>query len=232
MDDFKDDRHPSVCDLVDYFGGRLPSKRENELDLHFGWCDDCAASASRVRLLSHIVDGWSATGYHRAIAESRVVRALERASVAPACAPWRDRLSRWAEVWVGRSEAALRVTLRQTGDSVQAHVVGLVDLTRSGALWPQFVPRVALPLGALPTRGAPKDTDVVVSASEDAPRVHVAAQGVDGRIEVDIEGIPAGPAPLAMLVPDDAAGPVLLGQLSAGQIPSHLVAVFEKVGVG
>lgn len=221
--------HPSVESLVDYFGGRLASQREAELELHLSWCDDCAASASRVRVLSHLVSGWTAAGHRRAAAESRVLRALQRASAAPACAAWKQRLTRWAD-WAGRSDAALSVILRQTGEQIQASVSGLKNLARPGALWPEFAPMGMA--GALATRGAPEETGVVVSEAADGPRVRVNASGADQRIEIEIEGLPAGPAPLAMLVPEDKEGRLMLGELRPGAEPSRFSAVFENVGAG
>jgi hypothetical protein len=223
-------RHPSVDYLVDYIGGQLASLREIELELHLSWCDDCATSASRVRVLSHLVSRWTAAGHRRTAAESRIMRALMRASAAPTCAAWQHRLTRWAD-WAGRSEAALRVILHQAGEQLQASVSSLAALTRPGALWPEFVPQAAL-AGALATRGAAQDSDVVVSESADAPRVRVNASGAESRIEIEIEGLPAGPAPLAMLVPEDKEGQLLLGELRPGSEPSRFSAVFEKVGPG
>jgi hypothetical protein len=222
--------HPSVDYLVDYIGGRLPSLRETEIELHLSWCDDCAASASRVRVLSHLVAGWSAASHRRTAEESRILRALQRASAAPACAPWLQRLSRWSE-WAGRSEAALRVILHQAGEKVQASVEGLKSLTRPGALWPDFVPQAAL-AGALATRGAEQETKEVVSESADAPRLRVNASGAINRIEVEIDGLPPGPAPLAMLVPEESEGQLLLSELHPGSAPSRFIAAFENVGAG
>ncbi|MGO4884613.1 MAG: hypothetical protein ACLP59_27905 [Bryobacteraceae bacterium] len=227
MEVLDNNRHPPPEEIADYFGGRLALLREAELDFHFGWCDACAATARRIRLLSHIAGQWSAEGHRRAIEESRVVRALERAGASPACAQWRERLSHWAEVSAGKSEAALRVVFRKAGKAVEASVSGLTELTRPGALWPQFAPQAAMA-----TRGAAEEAAAVVSTSADAPRFLVSAKEKDAAVEVDVEGVPSARSPLVMLVPHDLNGRLLLGELRPGALPGHFVARFEQVQVG
>ena len=221
------EQHPSTEEISDYFEGRLAPQREVAVELHFNECDACAAAARRIRLLSFMVDRWSAAEHGRAAAESRIVRALERASAAPSCAAWSERLSRWIAGWGGRSEAALRVAWRQAGDSLEGTIESVASLTRAGAFWPEFIPQVAMA-----TRGGPETSDTVVSSSPDAPCVRVAVRPAEGRVEVDIEGVPAGPAPLVMLVPDDPDGQIMLGELRPGSLPARFAAVFEKVAAG
>jgi hypothetical protein len=62
--------------------------------------------------------------------------------------------------------------------------------------------------------------------------MQVNASGAKKRIEVEIDGLPPGPAPLAMLVPEDREGQLLLGELRPGTEPSRFFAVFERVVVG
>jgi hypothetical protein len=219
--------HPSVEEITDYFEGRLSLQRETALDMHFDECGTCAKSARRVRVLSCLVSGWSADTHRQAAEESRLLRALERACAAPSCAQWRERLLSWMGNWQGKSEAALRVALRQTRESIQASISSLAVLTRPGALWPEFAPLVAMA-----TRGKAEAPETVVRSSGEGPRVLVAALPAEGVVRVEIEGTTMDVARLIMLVPDDPNAQLLLAEFRPGLQPERFVAVFEPVGPG
>ena len=223
----ENNQHPSAEEIADYFGGGLPLQRETALDVHFSGCDACAEIARRVRLLSCLLTRWTADAHRNAAEESRLLNALERACEEPSCAQWRERLRRWMENWHGKSEAALRIALRRTKESIQVNISSFAALTRPGALWPEFAPQAAMA-----TRGTVEAAEAVVSCSGEAPRDRVAARPTEGIVQVEIEGATSDLTRLVMLMPDDPAAQPLLAQLRPGPQPECFVAVFEPVAAG
>jgi hypothetical protein len=223
-----DTTHPTAGELADYFAGRLAQSRESELDRHFGECDDCAAQARRMRLLSFIADRWTAREHGRQARAARLARALERAREAPGCESWQVRISRWLDRWAGKAEGAAQVVLEKAGDAWRAQVRGMEELARPGALWPQFAPEPALAV-----RGEAGGSALVVTPAGPAPRAKVEVSAAAGLVEVSVdEPFQALTPPLVLLVPDGPAGRLQLGELRRPEGGGRFTVVFRGVEAG
>ena len=211
--------------IAAYVAGKLGEEEAFYLETHLAACPQCARGVRAYRFVSEHADflfgSWSAKkasrlAFHRGLCDALSTAALP--------AEMLDRLTRWAEDFITRTRAVLRITLESAKKSA-----GIIEdewgtMSLLGHT-PAFQPAPA----PIRVRGDHEPRATAVDSIGE-PRTRITADPSLGRIAVRL-GITDPPWPLAVLVPL-TAGNLQTADFRHVEGEDYLIATFEDLEDG
>lgn len=210
-------------ELVEYFGGRLPSPRQREVEEHLADCPVCVRRGREIQTFLSRLKGLSASNHGAAYLRDRAEEAL--AALTEGRPHWiLRRLKSWSDVWRGTGEAAVRFAV---GGAPTVEVVP--SLVRPASCI-GLVPAVA----GVRVLGTPHDgtKSAVLEAPDRQARVELTWAYDCCTVTVAVGSLePGSPVPLVALVPlQQGLSPTLLQMQPAG--PRQFAARLEGIRTG
>jgi len=219
--------HLSPEEIADYFQGLLTEEREQAVEAHLGDCTGCVARAQQYHRFVALWEQWTPEAHGAAHLLARAQQALAEAQSARG--EWGERLARWADRWRGRAEAVVRVVMEAPEQASRLVTEGLEPLLREGA-----TRRFALLPEPIRVRGAEGvEVFATIAIAPGSPEVRVTVDGEQREVVALVTPSAAGrAAPLVMLIPDDPAAEVRIGEPRPEVGSPELVARFEHLPKG
>ncbi len=187
--------HLGLEEFLDYFNSDALPEKQDRVEQHLAVCDACTELGRQVYASTLLVDRWT-KGIERSnlapqILYPALVTLIERTSDPTLV----ERLRNWANVWSGRAEGAIRMTIEASTKASRIVTDGMEEFLVPGARW-QF----ALATADTPVRGESNVETVSLALAPGTPQARVAVSGESGEVEVRVDHLPSNQrAPLVIL---------------------------------
>jgi hypothetical protein len=187
--------HVGLEEFLDYFSSDALPEKQDLVEQHLAACDVCTELGRQVYASTLLIDRWSKGGGRSRLAGQILYPGLLTLIEKTSDQALVDRLRKWANVWSGRAEGALRMTIEASTKASRIVTEGMEEFLLPGARW-QF----ALATAHTPVRGESDAQTVSLALAPGTPEARVAVSGESGEVEVRVDHLPSNQqAPLVIL---------------------------------